>query len=93
MGGCQALRWRIPLQLHDAPGPILQDATVRRLYMMEIWQQFHPYFILLVFDKFCSYPQKIKKDKQQCFATFPSFPAKYVFYPGDFGGLWKAVGK
>ena len=26
--------------------------------MMEIWQQFHPYFILLVFDKFCSYPQR-----------------------------------
>ena len=28
--------------------------------MMEIWQQFHPYFILLVFDKFCSYPQSEK---------------------------------
>ena len=28
--------------------------------MMEIWQQFHPYFVLLVYDKFCSYPQSEK---------------------------------
>ena len=47
----------------------------RRLYMMEIWQQFHPYFVSLVYDKFCSYPQseKINSNTLQHFQQNASY--------------------
>ena len=43
--------------------------------MMEIGQQFHPYFVLLVYDKFCSYPQseKINSNTLQHFQQNMSF--------------------